>query len=348
MAQTSRTCTDQTRNQNASRLRSEPVSMRCTVWTGRKWSASVPIATSRASMTLGLAKASASSATKRARCRRNLAFPLQQDATDLLKSSASRVNHPTVSRLGDKGTIPSVETRPNVGLMPKSPHNAAGSRTEQAVSLPSAKSTSPPATALADPLDDPPGRGRRHQIHRSSVAFAQPPSPARPFGLAARAAVSSRWRAVAVRWAGPCVRRQSGLPAPVTCPATSKTSFAANIRPANGPIGAPSSRTRASGQNAPNGSLRAAPLIDSVAPIILSTLDCRRTPGFSRCRKRRRRRSGRWRQSAANLCWVNGCVINQCHSQPPEIAALSLTSRHLTAGDGRRNGPGRRQPHQGS
>ena len=37
------------------------------------------------------------------------------------------------------------------------PQKLAGARTEPPVSLPIAKSTSPPATAAADPLDEPPG-----------------------------------------------------------------------------------------------------------------------------------------------------------------------------------------------
>ena len=37
------------------------------------------------------------------------------------------------------------------------PQKLAGARTEPPVSEPSAKSTSPAATAAAEPLDDPPG-----------------------------------------------------------------------------------------------------------------------------------------------------------------------------------------------
>jgi hypothetical protein len=41
--------------------------------------------------------------------------------------------------------------------MPKRPQKLAGTRTEPPVSVPSAKSTRPPATAAAEPLDEPPG-----------------------------------------------------------------------------------------------------------------------------------------------------------------------------------------------
>ena len=50
-----------------------------------------------------------------------------------------------------------VEIRPRCGLMPTSPVQAAGMRTEPAPSDPSAAGTSPAATAAAEPPLDPPG-----------------------------------------------------------------------------------------------------------------------------------------------------------------------------------------------
>ena len=44
-----------------------------------------------------------------------------------------------------------------IGRNPYRPLNAAGIRTEPPVSLPSAKSQAPQATAEAEPLDEPPG-----------------------------------------------------------------------------------------------------------------------------------------------------------------------------------------------
>ena len=44
---------------------------------------------------------------------------------------------------------------PRVGLTPTTPFNAAGTRPEPAVSVPRARSTSPRATATAEPLLDP-------------------------------------------------------------------------------------------------------------------------------------------------------------------------------------------------
>ena len=53
--------------------------------------------------------------------------------------------------------MPTVDTRPNVGLNPNTPQKLAGRITEPAVWVPSARSTMPAPTAAADPLDDPPG-----------------------------------------------------------------------------------------------------------------------------------------------------------------------------------------------
>ena len=54
------------------------------------------------------------------------------------------------------GTTPSVGTRPVVGRWPVTPQNAAGIRTDPAVSVPSATSTSPAATAAPLPPLEPP------------------------------------------------------------------------------------------------------------------------------------------------------------------------------------------------
>ena len=64
---------------------------------------------------------------------------------------------PTVSSDGDSGHTPSSETRPQVVLRPAVPQQADGLRIEPAVSLPSARSTSPFASATALPLELPPG-----------------------------------------------------------------------------------------------------------------------------------------------------------------------------------------------
>ena len=64
---------------------------------------------------------------------------------------------PIVSMLGASGHTPPSGIRPCVVFSPATPQNAAGTRIEPPVSEPKAISASPPATATADPLDDPPG-----------------------------------------------------------------------------------------------------------------------------------------------------------------------------------------------
>ena len=73
------------------------------------------------------------------------------------KVSASRANQPMVSKDGAWRSMPSSGMRPCVGRSPNSPQKLEGTRTEPPVSEPRAKSTSWPATAEADPLEDPPG-----------------------------------------------------------------------------------------------------------------------------------------------------------------------------------------------
>ena len=76
-----------------------------------------------------------------------------------------RTSAPTWSSEGASGSTPSVGTEPKVGLCPTSPQNAAGSRIEQPVSVPSASGVIPAATAAADPPLDPPGmRERSHGL----------------------------------------------------------------------------------------------------------------------------------------------------------------------------------------
>ena len=55
------------------------------------------------------------------------------------------------------GTVPWLLTRPRVGFRPTMLLNAAGTRPDPAVSVPSAKLTSPAATATAEPELEPPG-----------------------------------------------------------------------------------------------------------------------------------------------------------------------------------------------
>src|SRR5207248_2914641 len=75
-------------------------------------------------------------------------------------TSALCARTPTVSNDGANGLTPASEIKPCDGRKPQIPQLLAGIRVEPAVSVPSAKSTSPHATAEADPLDEP----TRHAI----------------------------------------------------------------------------------------------------------------------------------------------------------------------------------------
>ena len=66
----------------------------------------------------------------------------------------------TQSMLGLAGTTPSSGRAPGAAFSPTTPHRAAGTRPEPAVSVPRAKATWRRATATAEPDDDPPGTSR--------------------------------------------------------------------------------------------------------------------------------------------------------------------------------------------
>ena len=73
------------------------------------------------------------------------------------QSSTVRAIGPTVSKLGASGNTPSAGTSPCVGLKPTTPQQAAGSRIDPALSVPSATSQRPAARAAPFPPLDPPG-----------------------------------------------------------------------------------------------------------------------------------------------------------------------------------------------
>src|SRR5438132_874924 len=70
--------------------------------------------------------------------------------------STSRASNDTQSSERHAGTTPRLLMQPRVGLSPTMPLHAAGTRPDPAVSVPIAKSTSPRATATADPELEPP------------------------------------------------------------------------------------------------------------------------------------------------------------------------------------------------
>ncbi len=115
---------------------------------------------------------------------------------------SDRANTVTQSCDRQAGTTPVFGTRPFVGFTPTRWFSAAGTRPEPAVSVPSAKSTVPRATAVAEPLDEPP------EIRVGSQAFRTAPKgervPTSPvanwsrFVLPTTTAPAARSRATAV------------------------------------------------------------------------------------------------------------------------------------------------------
>jgi len=94
-------------------------------------------------------------------------------------STALRAIGPTLSIVHDSGIAPWRLTAPNVGRRPATPHCRHGETIEPSVSVPSANGTSPAATALAEPADEPllPFSGSyglrvRPPCHRSPMASA--------------------------------------------------------------------------------------------------------------------------------------------------------------------------------
>src|SRR5881409_440117 len=86
-------------------------------------------------------------------------------------SRTSRAKVPTWSSEDANAISPKREIRPYVGLSPTTPHSAAGCRTEPPVSVPSAQTASPAATAAAEPPDDPPGTvARSHGLRTGPYA----------------------------------------------------------------------------------------------------------------------------------------------------------------------------------
>src|SRR5690606_18749807 len=79
------------------------------------------------------------------------------------QSSTVQAMGPTQSIERASGSSPTRLTSLSVGFRPATPHHAAGSRIEPAVSGPTDPAQRPAATAAADPLDEPIGsRSRFH------------------------------------------------------------------------------------------------------------------------------------------------------------------------------------------
>jgi len=95
-----------------------------------------------------------------------------------------------------------VGTRPNVGLSPTQPQNAAGIRTLPPVSVPTAAAASPAASAAPLPPEEPPGIrlgswGLR-VVPKCGFVVVTPKASSWVFVLPSRTAPASRSRAATV------------------------------------------------------------------------------------------------------------------------------------------------------
>ena len=158
----------------------------------------------------------------------------------------------TQSRLAQAGTTPRVLSSPRVGFSPTSPLNAAGTRPEPAVSVPSAKATWPSATATRRAGARAAADARRDRTPTSTRRTGCGSRPARsrtgPCSSCRRAARPRR--AAAARPARCCsaTRANPGQPAVVGMPATSMLSLTANGIPYSGRSGSASSSACAAAQ----------------------------------------------------------------------------------------------------
>ena len=102
---------------------------------------------------------SAESAASASKGSRTASAPSGPEITASIRAAVatSLARAPTVSREGASGWTPVRLTRPRPGFRPTTPQVDAGMRTDPPVSLPSAASQNPAATAAADPDDEPPG-----------------------------------------------------------------------------------------------------------------------------------------------------------------------------------------------
>src|SRR5271165_6165174 len=126
--------------------------------------AAIPAAASAASIAASTVASTSGSVSGRTRATWNSQDPAAKPGSiRRMPSSAAATSvpsGPTVSKDGASGYTPCTGTRPQVVFKPTTPQQAAGIRTDPPVSVPSAVSASPAATATAEPLDEPPGRRR--------------------------------------------------------------------------------------------------------------------------------------------------------------------------------------------
>ena len=167
------------------------------------------------------------------------------------QSSAVRAIGPTQSIVRDRGRSPRRLTSRSVGLRPAMPHQAAGSRIEPAVSVPTAPGSSPAATAAAEPEEEPCASRDGSQGFRTGGQGRPKEVPPTAYSgvavLASTMAPARRRAETTPPSATATASRRCGAPAVVGTPATSMRSLMPTGMPCSGPIHPPdamSSRAR--------------------------------------------------------------------------------------------------------
>src|SRR5437867_1849375 len=132
--------------------------------------------------------------------------------------------------------------------MPTTPQKAAGWRMEPPVSLPNAPAASPPATAAADPPDDPPGtRLRSHGFRvgwKAECSVDEPIANSSRLVLPRTTAPAARSRSTTVASYGGTNASSIFDPHVVRTPRVHRTSLSARGAPSSGPSGAPARHRR--------------------------------------------------------------------------------------------------------
>ena len=150
--------------------------------------------------------------------------------------------------------MPSRDSRPNVGLKPTTPQNAAGRMTEPFVWLPTASGTTPAATAAAEPIDEPPGVRVVSQGLRVGPGWRNASSAVMVFPTIT-APAARRLRTTAASVSGTRSRNRA-LPHSVGTPAVSKMSLTPTGTPESAPR-SPATRSPVSMRSAASASKRA-------------------------------------------------------------------------------------------
>src|ERR671930_1125852 len=162
------------------------------------------------------------------------------------QSSTVRERGPMVSMDHMPGLRPCRLTRPQVGLRPTTPHQAAGPRTEPPVSSPREVAHMQAAVAPPEPLLEPPGKRSRSQgVRAVANAWDKLVVPnSVMLSLPRRMAPADFSLAITVAYSSGTKSLKMGVPQVVRMPAVLSWSLIATGTPCNGPRYAPRASSR--------------------------------------------------------------------------------------------------------